>query len=333
MVGLSTPLRPMIFFDGILGFDRHWLWRRVARMCAAVRARVCVRAPGARACVCARVLLFRFCSPMIGADAFTRRVAQQHHMKKLSRKEIREGFNTIPMESILGKGVSKELTAKQKAFAREVASGATKADAYRKAYKADASPHTLVSKPYHLMRDDRIRAEVQAYEAAIEAARYRTPAALRELVIQSLVSVVINPETKDSVKVAAAKVLGTVTEVAAFTERKEVRTISSSEDARTKIMGELKRLINDSATDATIIETQADELLRELGGDSPDTLPESDSGLIDTHPPGTPPNVSDAPLPHTHTIPPQRSSSSPISEPDEPTPPPVSGDTPPSSLE
>jgi len=259
-------------------------------------------------------------------------------VSKLTRKQIREGFDTIPMETILGKGVSKGLTAKQKAFAREVASGATKADAYRKAYKADASPHTLVSKPYHLMRDDRIRAEVQAYEAAIEAARYRTPAALRELVIQSLVSVVINPETKDSVKVAAAKVLGTVTEVAAFTERKEVRTISSSEDARTKIMGELKRLINDSATDATIIETQADELLRELSGPDSDGAPTiSESGSGEPHPPATPRSVSSAPPPHTHTIPPELSHPEPISShptpfvnaPDQ-TPPPANWEDPPS---
>lgn len=254
--------------------------------------------------------MFPLCSPMIRPEAFTRREAQQSMTGKLTRKQIREGLDTVPMETILGSTVSKGLTAKQKRFAREVAQGATKADAYRKAYKADASRNTLVSKPYLLMRDERVRAEVEAYEAAIEAAKYRTPAALRELVIQSLVSVVINPETKDSVKVAAAKVLGTVTEVAAFTERKEVRTISSSEDARTKIMGELKRLINDSATDATIIETQADELLRELSGpDSQDTPPDAESGGGEPHPPATPPTVSSAPPPPTHTIPPKLSES------------------------
>lgn len=257
---------------------------------------------------------------------------------KLTRKQIREGFDTIPMETILGKGVSKGLTAKQKAFAREVASGATKADAYRKAYKADASPHSLRKDPYTIATDPRVRQEIEAYEAAIEAARYRTPAALRELVIQSLVSVVINPETKDSVKVAAAKVLGTVTEVAAFTERKEVRTISSSEDARAKIMGELKRLIHDSATDATIVETQADELLRELSGPDSDgapTISESSSG--EPHPPATPQPVSSAPPPPIHTIPPEVSPFDPISEHPTPfanapeqTPPPQNWEDPPS---
>lgn len=268
-------------------------------------------------------------------------------MNKLTRKQIKEGLEQVPMEAILGKSVSKELTAKQKAFAREVASGATKADAYRKAYKADASPHTLVSKPYHLMRDDRIRAEVQAYEAAIEAAKYRTPAALRELVIQSLVSVVINPETKDSVKVAAAKVLGTVTEVAAFTERKEVRTISTSEDAKTRIMGELKRLISESAEDATIVETQADELLRELSGPdgesesasvpnpneyahiSGESGSEGNSAAARPHPGGPPAHASDGTRHTVHSIPLERS----VSEPDSASPTPSTGEPTPLDFE
>jgi hypothetical protein len=54
---------------------------------------------------------------------------------------------------------------------------------------------------------------------------------LRDLVIQSLVQVVIDPQAKHSVKVSAARVLGTVTEVAAFTERKETRVITSSATA------------------------------------------------------------------------------------------------------
>jgi hypothetical protein len=257
---------------------------------------------------------------------------------KLSRKQIREGLETVPIEGILGKAVSSQLTAKQKKFAMEVAKGSTKADAYRKAYKANPAPSSLVADPYRIAAKPSVRAEIEAYQAAIEAARYRTPAALRELVIQSLVSVVINPETKDSVKVAAAKVLGTVTEVAAFTERKEVRTISSSEDARTKIMGELKRLITDSATDATIIETQADELLRELGADSRDGGGASEPGASETHPYPTPRDGQNAPPPHTHTIPSQVSPLDPISSDPHPslndpgwTPTPSNAETPPSS--
>ena len=232
-------------------------------------------------------------------------------VNKLTRKQIREGLETVPIEGILGKAVSSQLTAKQKRFAMEVAKGSTKADAYRRAYKADAAYATIRTEPYAVAANPSVAREIEAYQAAIEAARYRTPAALRELVIQSLVSVVINPETKDSVKVAAAKVLGTVTEVAAFTERKEIKTISSSEDARAKIMGELKRIITDSATDATIVESQADALLAELTISSAGNMPEHDAdggmsaaaGGGDPHPGATPLHANDSTRSPEHSIP------------------------------
>jgi hypothetical protein len=106
--------------------------------------------------------------------------------------------------------------------------------------------------------------EIEAYTLALETAKLRSPAALRELVIQSLVRVIVDPDSKPGQITAAAKVLGTVTEVAAFTERKEVRTISSSEDARAKVMQELRGILTAQAQDATIIEADADSLLAEL---------------------------------------------------------------------
>lgn len=182
----------------------------------------------------------------------------------LTRKQIKEGLDQIPIEQILG-GESKQLTAKQRRFARGVAEGKTKAQAYRDAYKADPAPYTITSHPYELARDPRIAREIDAYRVAIEGAKYRTPAALRELVIQSLVETLINPEVKEATRVQAAKVLGTVTEVAAFTERKEVRTISSSADAKAQIMDRLRDLVQDTAIDAA--DLSADSLLAELTQD------------------------------------------------------------------
>jgi hypothetical protein len=182
---------------------------------------------------------------------------------KLSRKALETAAKETPIEHILGRQVSGALTPKQRKFAHEVAKGSTKADAYRAAYDV-TSKHTMASKPYELMRDDRIQREIDAYALAIEAAKHRTPAALRDLVIQGLVQVALDADTKDSVKVQALKTLGTVTEVAAFTEQKVVRTISSSEDARAKVMQELRTLLTAQAQDATVIEADADSLLREL---------------------------------------------------------------------
>lgn len=248
--------------------------------------------------------------------------------KKLTRAQILEGLDTVPVSHILGKSVTRELTAKQKAFALEVAKGSTGAAAYRKAYNTKAKPKTQGNQAHKLSSRPDISAEIEAYQLALEGAKHRNPAALRELVIQSLVKVIIDPEAKPGQITAAAKVLGTVTEVAAFTERKEVRTITSSEDARAAIMAQLKQLSNASAEDAHIIDEQADELMRELAGS-------------DTHPSPTPQAVDEESHANTHTIPHERSSppSIPHEQPlpdtisPEDTPPPSSEETPPSSSE
>jgi hypothetical protein len=208
---------------------------------------------------------------------------------KLSRKTLESAAKELPISAILGKTVSDNLTPKQRKFAREVALGATKADAYRAAYNV-TSQRTMSSEPYRLADDPRITREVEAYALAIEAAKHRTPAALRELVIQGLVQVALDADTKDSVRVQALKTLGTVTEVAAFTERKEVRSITSSDDARARVMQELRGLITSGATDATIIEEDADSLLQELSvkfnGDASPDASEPDGATPPTgHPP------------------------------------------------
>lgn len=206
---------------------------------------------------------------------------------KLTRKQIREGLDQIPVDQLFNKTVSKQLTAKQKNFALEVAKGSTGAAAYRKHYDSHSSKKTQGDAASRLKTDSRIAAEIAAYALAIEAEKYRSPAALRALVIQSLVQVVIDPDAKQATKVQAAKVLGTVTEVAAFTERKEVRTITSSEDARAKVMGELRRLMGSTATDVTVIDAAADSLLAELASQPAD---DEESQPEETHPIPMPPN-------------------------------------------
>ena len=200
-------------------------------------------------------------------------------VSKLTKAQIKEGLDSVPVSHILGKSASRELTGKQKKFCLEVAKGATKADAYRKAYKP-TSKWTMQTQPYQLSRDERIKNEIEAMQAAIKAQEYQTPAALRALVIQSLVGVITNPDSQPGQITAAAKVLGTVTEVAAFTEQKIVRTITSSEDARAKIMAELRQLTAADVEDVTAIDADADSLLAELAA--------TDSGLSETHRGATP---------------------------------------------
>ena len=200
---------------------------------------------------------------------------------------------------------SRKLTAKQRKFARALAMGATKADAYRSAYDV-TSEHSVRKDPYTIAANPSVRQEVAAIEAAIAAQEYQTPAALRALVVNSLVKVITDPDSKPGQITAAAKVLGTVTEVAAFTERKEVRTISSSEDARAKIMAELRELVKAQAEDATVIDAAADSLLAELAPIESRQDADADDPILaqdEPHRPGTPHAGNRSPVGRLHINP------------------------------
>jgi len=234
--------------------------------------------------------------------------------KRLTRKQITEGLDTMPISSLLS-GSRKELTAKQAGFAREVAMGSTKADAYRKHYKTN-NKATLTHAPYVLARDDRIKLEIEAIKRAQEAEHIKNPAALRALVIQTLVEVATNPDAKDAARLQAVKILGTVTEIAAFTERKETKVITSSEDARAEIMAELRALSNAQAID---VETEAASLLDELK-----------PAPAETHPYPTPTTGESDPLIPMHTIPHEQPPTISDSSPLRPTP--SNSEDPPSSF-
>lgn len=181
---------------------------------------------------------------------------------KLTRKQIQQGLEQTPFVDILGPQVTKALTPKQQAFAKNLALGDGPSEALRKAYKRKGNPKTIANDAYKLRQNPDIITMQNAYSAALEGQRYQTPAALRALVIDSLVKVIIDPEANHGQVVAAAKVLGTVTEVAAFTERKEVHTITSSEAARAKVMQQLRDMMKQDATDA--VEVEALSLIEEL---------------------------------------------------------------------
>ena len=183
--------------------------------------------------------------------------------KKLTRKQISEGLDSFPVSGLLT-GNNRELTGKQKAFARAVALGSTGADAYRKTYSDKSSARTAGNNAAKIKAHTGVELEIQAIRRAQEAEHIKNPAALRLLVINTLVELATNPDTKDAVRLQAVKVLGGVTEVAAFTERKETTVITSSTDARAEVMAELRALANAHAMDAHVIDTQAADLLEEL---------------------------------------------------------------------
>jgi hypothetical protein len=249
------------------------------------------RAPGSDRVAIERlvliVLIFWFCSGIVRPKRSGERSEQRLRMKTPSRKQMREAIQDKGIASVL-RVPRQALTHKQRKFAEAlVLDEMTGADAYRTAYNAKGTPKAVGTNASKLKADARIQLEIQALEHAKQVAAWHSAEALRSLVISTLTSTIIDPETKPATRITAAKILGTVTEVAAFTERKEVTHIQDSGAIREQIMSQLKTMLlnTDDAQDI-----DANELLTELTADGP-------------HPGGTPPNAERDSGAHVHTIP------------------------------
>ena len=193
-------------------------------------------------------------------------MAKDTKTPRLTRAQIAEGLESVPLDTILlGSATGGRLTAKQKEFARNLALGKSKAQSYREAYKSKGNSQTQANHGYQMAKSDEIQTIKAAYEAAIEAAKQRTPAQLREFVIHQLTLHALNAE-KEAQRIQALKLLGTVTEVAAFTERRETTTVRKSEDVRAALLEKLRTITGNTAEDAQLIEhdQSADSLLEEI---------------------------------------------------------------------
>jgi hypothetical protein len=219
-------------------------------------------------------------------------------VKKLTRQEIREGLDTIPVEVLLssGKGKTPALTSKQREFARSVALGKSKAQAYRDTHKVDATKNTLSCEPYRLASDPRIATEVEAYKLAREAEKHRTPAQLKALLVQQLVQHSLDGDFPPAQRVQCLRLLGSLFEVGAFVERKELVTINKSGDIKARLL----QVLGSGAQDAEVKPVHDDgaaSLLAELV-----TPPPVETTSADTHGAGDPPFDGLAEGSDTHTV-------------------------------
>ena len=183
---------------------------------------------------------------------------------KLSRKQVKEALDSVPLDVVLlgAAGATGEikLSAKDREFARQIALGESKAGAYRKSRPGSrAKPHSASRTGQRLAADPAIQSQAEAFKAAIEAQKYQTPAHLRALVIHQLTQAALNEDFPPATRVQALKALGTVTEVAAFTERREVVKVTNAEDAKEKLLATLRLAMQSNAVDV-----DASELLAEL---------------------------------------------------------------------
>jgi phage terminase small subunit len=210
--------------------------------------------------------------------------------RKLKRSEIVQALESMPIDSVLvgvsSKGTPRALTAKQKRFAEAIAMGETKAGAYRKAYDTQGKPETQSHSGSRLVADPRVAAQIDAFRVAAEARKYATPAALRSLVIEQLTAMAVNPDVKDAQRLRALELLGKVTEVAAFTERREVVKVTGSGDARDRLIESLRVALRAAPIDAEVV---GESLLAELAGNDDAPNPTHDANAPGaTRPEGAP---------------------------------------------
>jgi len=227
---------------------------------------------------------------------------EPYSMAKLNRKQIREGLDQIPIDTVL-LGVNSpvgKLTPKQREFARLVALGETKAGAYREAYGSKGNTHTVCNRGYELAGRGDVQGMIDAYKAANEAAKYRTPVQLRELVIHQLTQHALDTECPPAQRIKALELLGKVSEVAAFTERKETTIVNQSADIKARLLESLRNVVD--VEDISPVDSDADSLLDELA--NPGEILASENG--DTHPPGTPLSIVEAGSVSIHTTPPKQ---------------------------
>ena len=209
--------------------------------------------------------------------------ARNPNMAKLTRSQIAQGLDTIPMSQILvgAQGNQPKLTNKQIEFAKELALGkSTQADAYRKVYKSQGRPKTVGSNASRLSTDDRISAAVEAFKAAQAYREYQTPTQLRSLVVSQLTKHVLDEDFPPAQRVACLKLLGSVAEIGLFVDRKETLVVHQSSDIRAKLIEQLRTITGQ----VTEVADDADSLLQEIQkAKSPDpTVPvPPDVGVCD----------------------------------------------------
>lgn len=165
--------------------------------------------------------------------------------KKLTRKQISEALDQMPIGHLLAGSAGRELTAKQKQFARLIAQGNTGASAYRMAYNTKSSKKTQGDAASRVKADARVSAEIERLKALQEIRESQSPAQIRQTVIERLQLEATDSTNPPAARIRALELLGKVTEVAAFTERREQTVVHSSEAIKAQIMDRLKAITID----------------------------------------------------------------------------------------
>jgi hypothetical protein len=186
------------------------------------------------------------------------------NLLRLTRAQIKEGLDQIPIDRILGhQGNQRSLTHKQRQFAKEVAMGATKADAYRKVYNSKMKPKQVGNAGSKLAKHKGIDQEITALRLANEAMEYLKADRLKALVLHQLTQHALNEDNPPASRIRSLELLGKSAEVGLFLDRKEVTTISTSSDAKASLLKTIQDAMKRNSIEVDYSES-GESLLDEL---------------------------------------------------------------------
>jgi phage terminase small subunit len=201
-------------------------------------------------------------------------------LPKLSKAQIKQSLEMTPAHVVLAG--NRKLTAKQRAFAKNLVEGMNQTEAYSQAYKHKGKRKTMSDNASRLAKDSRIQAEVDALERAKQFSELYSTAQLRTLVISQLTKEAVNPESKASERIAALGKLGQVAELGVFVQRTETKVIKDSDTAKHDLMEQLKRALGEQMRTVNEDDTDELDLLAEI------TAPAKRIPVSETPPEGDP---------------------------------------------
>lgn len=207
---------------------------------------------------------------------------------KLTRKEIQEGIKQVPIERILLGATNPaniKLTKKQKAFAEQVVETGNKTEAYRRAYNTNGKRTTAAPSANKLSKNPNVNTYIMALNAAKSVEEYLLPARLRSMAIHKLSQLALSDDIAPAQQLKALELVGKMTEVALFTERRELVHTMDSDTLKVKLMEAVQLAIANSKGIRQTTKRSAAELLAELTNQSePEDIEYIDMQSVDMQP-------------------------------------------------
>jgi len=188
-------------------------------------------------------------------------------MKRLTKKEIAEGMKSVPIETIILGSQSKQgikLTKKQKDFAEAVVATGNKTEAYKRAYNHKGKNTTASRNAQTIVKSTNVQTYITALEAQKEVEEYLLPPRLRAMAIHKLSNMALNDDLPPAQQLKALELVGKMTEVALFSERREIVHTMDSNTLKAKLMDAVQLAIQNSSSLRVSTKRTAEQLLSEI---------------------------------------------------------------------